>query len=446
MLRFNLSEVVALATAVWCGSLGQMHANPLQYAITNLGVLGTNGAASAFSKANAINSSGQIAGTATTATGTPHAFFYDGQMHDLGSLLTNGSSSGFGLNDTGTVVGQSSAPGASVAFYFDTGAQGAVMVDMGTLTNGSGQGSTAFAINNQGVIVGNSYHGNGLNPNGFRYFGGTMQGLGDLEHTVNGVYYSGALAVNNNGVVAGEAQDTSGTYHAFIDSGTMMGLPLLAGDSGSDAYAINSSDVVVGQTGDNAGIGPPHPVMWSGGGVTALGGLTTNKIGTAYGINDSGQIVGSSYDGSDLHAFIYTNGTMTDLNTLVAPGQMGGFLYLAQASAINNSGSIVGFGYLTSNGFPFAFLAVPNIPTLGGTGPTMLMSTPVITNNLVLLSFSVGNLTNGTFHLLQASQLAISTSWTTNTTAVLTTNTVDSSYQFMVTNDSSPQFFRVQTP
>src|SRR5450432_1951934 len=99
MLRFNLFKLVVLLTAIWCGSLVQIRANALQYAITNLGVLGTNGAASAFSKANAINSSGQIAGTATTSTGTPHAFFYDGQMRDLGSLLANGSSSGFGLND-----------------------------------------------------------------------------------------------------------------------------------------------------------------------------------------------------------------------------------------------------------------------------------------------------------------------------------------------------------
>ncbi len=37
----------------------------------------------------------------------------------------------------------------------------------------------------------------------------------------------------------------------------------------------------------------------------------------AYGINDSGQIVGGSYTSSgDYHAFLYANGAMADLGTL----------------------------------------------------------------------------------------------------------------------------------
>ena len=68
----------------------------------------------------------------------------------------------------------------------------------------------------------------------------------------------------------------------------------------------------------------------------------------AYGINDSGKVVGYAYTaGSGAHAFLYDNGTMTDLGTLGGSS--------SDAFAINNRGQIVGYAN-DSQGYGHAFL------------------------------------------------------------------------------------------
>jgi IPT/TIG domain len=77
--------------------------------------------------------------------------------------------------------------------------------------------------------------------------------------------------------------------------------------------------------------------------------------------------------------------------------------------------------------------------------PAIVMNQPVRMNAQVQLGFTVSNLTNPTFHLLQTPQLN-DASWTTNTTATLITITPNSAYQFTATASSNSQFYRVQTP
>lgn len=62
----------------------------------------------------------------------------------------------------------------------------------------------------------------------------------------------------------------------------------------------------------------------------------------------------SGTSGTD-HAFLYSGGAMTDLNTLIDPTS--GWI-LQQATAINDSGWIVGFG-TNSLGQAHAFLLTP---------------------------------------------------------------------------------------
>jgi len=95
--------------------------------------------------------------------------------------------------------------------------------------------------------------------------------------------------------------------------------------------------------------------------------------------------------------------------------------------------------------FPLAFGPYKGVVVTAATNPTIVLNPPVLTNKQVLLNFTVNNLTNVTYHLLQATQLNTA-SWTTNTTAAFTTNLLNSSYRFTATNNSAPQFYRVRTP
>ncbi|MFQ5463688.1 MAG: DUF3466 family protein [Phycisphaerae bacterium] len=95
------------------------------------------------------------------------------------------------------------------------------------------------------------------------------------------------------------------------------------------------------------------------GSAKALGdGYTITDLGTlggsttfAFGINDSGQVVGLSaldaQPGGDSHAFLWDNGSMTDL------GDFGGSN--SSANAINNAGEVTGFAE-NAAGFQHAFL------------------------------------------------------------------------------------------
>jgi probable HAF family extracellular repeat protein len=82
--------------------------------------------------------------------------------------------------------------------------------------------------------------------------------------------------------------------------------------------------------------------------VTDLGTLSGGNRSEAYGINDSGQVVGwAQVDGAAYHAFLYSGGTMQDLGTFGGAS--------SQAYGINDSGQIVGWAQ-TSGGAQHAFL------------------------------------------------------------------------------------------
>ena len=163
----------------------------------------------------------------------------------------------------------------------------------------------------------------------------------------------------------------------------------------SRALGINDAGQVVGAsvTGD----GFTRAFLYSNGtmmNLGTLGGIGTGPVpysySIAWGINNAGQVVGESLStDNNYRAFLYSNGTMTNLGT-----QLGGVS--SSASAINNVGEIVGIvnfgGFPTETYMAFSYSSGTrtNLGNLGGTAPTY----PADNNEagqVVGYSFTAGN-------------------------------------------------------
>jgi probable HAF family extracellular repeat protein len=115
--------------------------------------------------------------------------------------------------------------------------------------------------------------------------------------------------------------------------------------------AINDGGYV---TGDLYNGNFPHAFVYKLGaespsdlGTLAPGNASAQSHG--YGVNDLGVIVGTSTTANGPnHAFLYANGSMTDLNAVIAQGTA--WAYLESATGINHSGQISGSGWIHTQG------------------------------------------------------------------------------------------------
>jgi len=152
---------------------------------------------------------------------------------------------------------------------------------------------------------------------------------------------SAATSINNNGVIAGWSSNGL-VNHAFIwNNGVMTDIS----PAGTTAFgnSINDNGDVVGDfhpTFPAPGYNTDHAFLYQNGTTTDLGTLggTTSH---AKAINNSGQIVGDARTPSDsIHPYLYSSGVMTDILNAT------GFAY-----GINNTGQVVGSNrFLYDNG------------------------------------------------------------------------------------------------
>ncbi len=142
---------------------------------------------------------------------------------------------------------------------------------------------------------------------------------------------------------------------AFLyDKGKLTNLGTLPGDDYSSAMNINDLGQVVGVSGDTGVDDGTAFIYDSNTGMTDKSKLLpTDAYSFASDINNKSQVVGYSGD----RAFLYTDGVMQDLNTLIDKN-LG--LTLSGATAINDKGQIVGFG-INNRKQRSAFLLTPFI-------------------------------------------------------------------------------------
>jgi probable HAF family extracellular repeat protein len=105
----------------------------------------------------------------------------------------------------------------------------------------------------------------------------------------------------------------------------------------SEAHGISAGGQVVGEY-EPAGFIGVLGFVYDGGVFTDVGHLSGQPYTVAYGINASNQVAGESGTANNTHAFLFQNGSMTDLGTLGANNSNG----YSSAHAINGSSQIVG--------------------------------------------------------------------------------------------------------
>jgi probable HAF family extracellular repeat protein len=166
--------------------------------------------------------------------------------------------------------------------------------------------------------------------------------------------WGGAGALNNRGQVIGNSSlaadpgaclgigNTANCHPFFWDDGKLIDLTTdTIGGSPVTAQAINDAGEVVGAATFSTNR-PFDAYLWRHGVATDLGTLPGDCFSEAFAINAEGQVVGQSIACDfSTRSFLWENGSMFDLNTLIPRNSD---LQLDNTFAISDRGEIAGFG------------------------------------------------------------------------------------------------------
>jgi len=220
-----------------------------------------------------------------------------------------------------------------------------------------GHDGFALGINDLGVVAGYSVTSTpdpcgGYTQSAVIWIKGHIYELPNSSGDWNGA----ARLINDNGQVAGWSGGC-GRLHALLwQNGTPIDLGSFGGTIDIAPFDINNQGQVVGYSyyPDNYTV---HSFLWQKStGMIDLGTLPGDVFSWGIGINSKGQVVGGSEGSGGERAYLWQNGVMTDLNTLIPPDSP---FYLLEADAINDAGQIAGYIWVYSTGEVHAFLATP---------------------------------------------------------------------------------------
>ena len=179
----------------------------------------------------------------------------------------------------------------------------------------------------------------------------TATDVGPLND-LNEVFSAGGGAVNNQGVVSGQAALPAGTDRAFRwMRGSALDLGTLGGGQMASGRSINQRGQIAGWSETSPG-GPVHAFFWGQGAMLDLDSWG-GDFSQANHVNDRGQAVGfacttvpdpepnPAVGSTECHAFLWTAGVLTDLKTLGGPNSI--------AIGNNSSGQVVGWSQTDYN-------------------------------------------------------------------------------------------------
>jgi probable HAF family extracellular repeat protein len=387
--RFVVFVATLLAGLAYGGAFeASQPSQPTKYQVTNLASLGGT-----ISRGNSINNRSWVAGYSNlSGNQSRHASLWrSGSLLDLGTLGGPNSSVAWPVkNNIGLIAGiaQTDTPDplgeawSCAAFFPGPTATGPTCLGfvwqagvMSALPTLGGNNGFATGANNHGHVVGwaeNTVHDPTCVPPQVLQFraviwesaGNQIRELPPLPGDTSGA----ATAINDRGQVVGisgtcdQAVGRFTAAHAVLwENGGVTDIGNLGGDAWNTPMAINQRGDIVGfagQPGDDPDNPQLHAFLWTRhDGIQDLGALPGDVYSEAHGINERRQIVGISCDAAgSCRAFLWQNGVMTDLNTLVGPGYTD---VLTTAQDINDLGEITGRAFDPDTGERPAFLATP---------------------------------------------------------------------------------------
>jgi hypothetical protein len=222
------------------------------------------------------------------------------------------------------------------------------IVDIGIVQAGD-SASQGFGVSTGGIGVGRSVRTGGAQA--FTWTpGGGIVGLPNLS----GRTFCVSNGANNTGGVAGTCASTLfGTSRLPViwQNGVVSQLPLPAGETLGDANDINAAGIAVGSV--DSGVAQ-QAVIYNGANATVITQTTSTGcvFFTAFGINDSGRIVGQGIDPNNAArnvGIVYDNGSSSAFEVGALSGANG-----TLAFGVSNAGHVVGSSMMNQgSGLPF---------------------------------------------------------------------------------------------
>jgi autotransporter-associated beta strand protein len=192
------------------------------------------------------------------------------------------------------------------------------------------------------------------------------------EQTTNGGTLQSAFAINDNDVIVGTANDPNNaalTVPFLLNLGAGAGAATIIPNSSSQfnagiPFAISNTGLVTGSEEYNSAGGAPFIYNMASGVTTSIPLPPGTSGAEGRGINDNGEVVG--YGGGQYAVpFLYDGTNSYDLQTLLANNSAGSWQLDDNTSSgaygIDDNGDIVGRGMY--NGNVTAFIMIPNSTT-----------------------------------------------------------------------------------
>jgi probable HAF family extracellular repeat protein len=321
---------------------------------------------STFSTGIAINDANVAVGIADDIEGDVHAITWTvvgttpSTPVKLELLPAGTSGAAYDINDAGQVVGESEDADLNIRAVLWQGASGSPM-PLPSLPEA--RFSAAFAISNNGLVVGSSSAppaADGTVTTHAVFWtvspaGAVTSAAPTLLGEPAGFVTSSAYFVNDADQVVGEVGRDDGSTSAVLwtlapaGGATAILLPPLTGHAGSVAFAINELGQVVGESESAEGV--KHAILWdvvfAPPVASDLGARATDS--TVVAINDSGLIAGwvSAPPGSASTAALWSTAALelAAFDPILATGVS------AQAYGINSSGNVVGLSLTDKQAF-----------------------------------------------------------------------------------------------